>query len=172
MWQRYCPPSLHPAEDWCKDLVMSPYLSAQEMSSVWFIIGTISTQSDITGVMAEVMGTRWWRDGDESLLSLFTLHLTSMWFSGGPLLRYVPISQGFVLPFCRQWNVLYCLWFPGCCLNQYAFTSTYTTFIAGMIDCTRIICTFYTIDWFSFMSLCSDLSKLACGGFCRPLTSN
>ncbi len=52
-------PSLRPANDGCKDLGVSSYLSVQEMSTVWFLIGTISSRSDITGVMAEVMGTRW-----------------------------------------------------------------------------------------------------------------
>ncbi len=144
------------------------------MSSVWFLIGTISTQSDITGVMAEVMGTRWWRDGDESLLSLFSLHLSSMWFSGGPLLRYVPISQGFVLPFCRHWNVLCCLWFP---VERLLPKSICIHFNLHNLHCGydwlyKDHLYFYTIDWFSFKSLCSDLSKLACGGFWRPLTSN
>lgn len=83
-----------------RNLGLSPYLPVQEMSSIWFVIGTISSQSDITGVMAEVMETRWWGDGDEPLLSLFSLHHSFMWFSFGPLLILSGRLLGFIL-LCR-----------------------------------------------------------------------
>ena len=88
-----------------RDLGLSLYVPVQEMSLVCFLIGTISSQCDITGVIAEVMGTRWWRDGDEPLLNLLPLHLSSMWFSFCPLLILSVRLLGFILLCCRHQKV-------------------------------------------------------------------
>lgn len=133
-----------------RHLELSPYVPVHEMSTVWFLIGTISSQSNITGVIREVMGTRWWRDGDEPLLSLSSLHLSSMWFSFCALLILSVRLLGFILLCCRQ-NVLgffaikIAFGFQHNCrrLNQCALTSPHTPFIFAMIDPTGSIALSY-----------------------------
>lgn len=138
--------SLWSTDYWYRDLGLS-YLPVQDMSSVWFLIGTISSQSDITGVMAEVMGTRWWKDGDKPLLN-------SLLFTSNPCgfllvlrLSYLSDPLGFFLLCSRYQNIYFCLCVPIQLLKSesIAFTSTHTSFMVVMIDLQDQL-TFHRID--------------------------
>lgn len=128
-----------------RNLGLSPYLSVQEMSSIWFLIGTISSQSDITGVMAEVMGTRWWGDGDEPLLSLSSPHHSIhvvffrpfaylIWHIVGVYPPVLLTSKCVFIAFSFQYNCHR--------LNQCAFTSPHTFLLVAMIDPTGSVALF------------------------------
>lgn len=106
------------AEDyWFKDLGRSPQLPVQVTPLIYFLIGTISSQSDISRVLTEVMGNRWWRDGDKPFPRVSSLYLSSIWFCFFLILSVR--WSGFVRSCC-------CLWFP-IRVNQPAFTSLNTS---------------------------------------------
>lgn len=121
-------------------------LPAQELSSVWFLIGTISSRSDITGVMAEVMGTRWWRATSEHS----SLHLQSLWFSFVSLLIFR--SSGFSRLCCNYHDLFF--FSLSLCSNTFAEVAIDPRDQLTFHSVDRLIC---ALSWVKWLVASSDL---------------
>lgn len=149
-----------------RNLGLSPYLPVQEMSSICFLIGTISSQqwhhrSHGRGD-GDQMGT-----SHSSASLLFNTH--SCGFPSVRCLSYLADCWG--SSFCAAAikgflkKIAFSFQYSRHRLNQCCSTSPHASVLVAMIDSTGSVAPFILdTDWSSLKRLCCDFSKVACGG--------